>query len=312
MNPRPRPFAALAFAVLAAPAAALVSGGVDQTFGSHGYRGTSAHASLDLGDAWYAVPSYSNAQSDAVAGVYHRYGLRVGYERGPLSLGVQGDVLPKVDGYQRASAGADLTVSLLSGGSAHQHKMAGPGAAGGNRSMGSGLTGVDAGVSGVYVRHQDDALGVAGASGSGLNRTGARRAAPFKADEGDFSVFAGARLLLAEVSAQATKSVYSKTLDGNQLRQAPYLALAGFGPAAQGYPDAAFSARVKWTLLPLIHPYASYAHTTFKLGQRPSDGYEAGVAVGLRLADVKAGWQRYVQSGFPTRDTASVGASLNF
>src|SRR3569832_1973602 len=133
--------AVLASAVLASSASAAVSVGADQTFGTHNYRGTKANASIDLTDSIYITPTFSTYRTDDSSGSYYQGGLRVGYELGPMSLGLMGAFVPKNDGYKQNSFGADLTFSLAPGHTKHGHRMAGP-ASQSNETSGSGLAGV--------------------------------------------------------------------------------------------------------------------------------------------------------------------------
>ena len=106
-------FAVLAAcAAFAAPAAAAVSLGADQTFGTLNYRGTKANVSIDVTDSLYLTPTFSTYRTDLSSGALYQPGLRVGYEEGPLSLGVSGAFVPKADGYSQNSVGADITFSL--------------------------------------------------------------------------------------------------------------------------------------------------------------------------------------------------------
>src|ERR1035437_1850425 len=134
-------FAVLAAcAAFAAPAAAAVSVGANQTFGTLNYRGTKANASIDLTDSLYITPTFATYRTDLSSGSLYQGGLRVGYEAGPLSFGVTGAFVPKNDGYKQNSFGADLTFSLSPGHTKHGHRMAGP-ASQSQQTYGDGLGG---------------------------------------------------------------------------------------------------------------------------------------------------------------------------
>ena len=302
---------ALVLAVLAAPAAAGVSFGVDQTLGSSGYRGTRAKATLDLNDEIYVSPSFSTYRSDSSSGSFNTFGLRAGYETGPVAVGVEAGFQPKVNGYQKTYAGGDLTFSLTPGGSKSGRKMAGPSSEG-SSTFGAGLAGVDFGGAIMHIRHSDD-FAAAGLMGAGRRRAAvAARASRLTIGQTDLSVFAGLRFLITELSAEVTKSVYDKNLDAVSVREAQALALRGFGATTQGFPDTSANVKLKWKSVPLIKPYVSYTRTKFKLGAEPSDAYEAGGTVGLQMLSVKAAYQRYTQKGFADQNYFSVGAGLNF
>jgi hypothetical protein len=297
-------------AALTAPAAAGVTVGADQTFGTANYRGTKANASLDLTDAIYIAPSFSTYRNDQSSGSYYQGGLRVGYEIGPLSFGVQGAFVPKNNGYRQNSVGADVTLSLAPGGTKHGHRMAGPSSQS-NDTFGYGLAGVDIGASANHVTHSDD-FAAAGTAGDPIRAAGARRANRFTVGETDLTAFAGAKFLITEVSASLSKSVYDKTLDNNQLRESPFLPLGEFGAVEAGFPDSNYNLKVKWKTLPFVRPYVSYTHTNFKLGSAPSNATEIGGSVGLDMLNVKGAYGHYSQNGFTARNYFTLGASLNF
>lgn len=297
------------FAAVSASAAG-VSFGVDQTLGTDNYRGTKAKASLDLSDEIYVAPSFSTYRSDTSSGSFNTFALRGGYETGPFALGAEAGFQPKTNGYKKTFVGADATFSLTPGGSSHGRKMAGPSSEG-EQTFGSGLAGVDIGAAVMRTNHSDD---LAASTGTVVDRrrASAARSTVFNVGQTDLSAFAGLRFLVTEISAEITKSVYDKSLDATNIREAQALSLSGFGATVQGFPDTSFNAKLKWKTLPLVKPYLSYTHTKFKLGAQPSDAYEAGGTVGLQMLSVKASYQRYTQKGFADQNFFSVGAGLNF
>ena len=306
-----RALSRLAFlAVLSVPAAAGVTAGLEGTTGSSGYRGLKAKASIDLSDTVYLAPSFSNYRSDASSGSYNRFAVRLGYETGPIALGAQASVQPKVNGYRQRSVGADVTFSLTPGGSKKGRKMAGP-SSGGESTFGSGLAGVDLGASFTHITHTDDFSGAAN-SGPGARLAGARRARAFTLGQNDVAVFGGVKFLVAELSAEVSKSVYDKSLDNSGARDAQLLSLAGVAALQQGFPDRAVNVQAKLKVFPMVRPYASYTRTTFKLGESPSNSYALGATVGLELVSVKAAYERYTQSGFSSKNYYTLGASIHF
>jgi hypothetical protein len=304
-------FAVLAaLAACAAPAAAAVSVGADQTFGTVNYRGTKASASIDLTDSLYVTPRFYTYRTDVSSGSLYQPGLRVGYEEGPLSLGVSGAFVPKADGYSQNSVGADITFSLSPGHTKHGHRMAGPSSSD-NGTFGYGLAGVDIGGSVNHITHKDD-YAATGTSGVALRQQGAPFAKPFVLGETDFTAFAGAKFMITEVSGSVSKSVYDKTLDNNNLRESPFMVLGEYSAIESGYPDSDYNVKLKWKTLPVVTPYVSFTHTNFKLGSAPSNATEAGVTVGLDMLNVRGAYGHYSQTGFLSRDYFTLGASLNF
>ncbi|NNN06485.1 MAG: hypothetical protein HKL90_11340 [Elusimicrobia bacterium] len=312
----------LCLAALASPARAAVSGGVSETTGNDSYQSVRANASVDIGD-WTLSPDYTRYRTSFTNGAYDDYGLRLGYENGPLALGARGSVLPKVNGYSQGTAGVDATFTLSPSGSQHTGKLAGPdtGVSGGASSAGlaamgadgmetfsAGLGRADIGVSANEILHQDDLMTV------GSNPFGATtgRGKTFDLGQTDLSVYGGLDFLFTELSAQVTKSAYDRTLDGNSLRAAPYLTLTGVDGIEQGYPDLSYNLRLKWSILPIVHPFITFTHTTYQLGESPSNAFEVGGAVSLQMLRVTAGYEHYQQTGLPSGDFLMLGAGLNF
>lgn len=309
-----------AVAVLCAlPARADVSAGLDQTFGSGGYRGTKIKATVDLGEQFYLSPVFSTYRSNTSSGTYRSIGLRAGYETGPLAVGVEGAVQPKTNGYKREEIGGDVTFSLTPGGSKHGRRMAGP-SSGGEETFGAGLAAVDLGAGLRLIRHSDDLQAAARTPGSGSGsghgsddpRPAVRRTATATFNQTDFSVYGGLRFLVAEASAEITKSRYSRNLDSINARESQFLELTGLDAIAQGFPDTSLNARLSWKSLPLVKPFATYTHTTFKLGSPSSNTYGVGAKAGFKMVTVKGSYERYVQSGFTDQNYFTLGATLNF
>ena len=299
---------ALLCASLAAPVRAAVSAGVSEATGNNGYQSIRGTASVDIGQSWTLTPNYTRYKTDFTNGAYNDYGLRLGYETGPLALGVNGSVLPVVNGYSQASAGGDLTFTLTPGGSPHGRKMAGPDSDGA-QTFGAGLAAVDLGVAVQQIEHRDDLQ----TNGSGPFGPTSSRAAPYELGQTDLSAFAGLKFLFTELSAQVTKSRYDKSLSGQQnVRAAPYLSLVGVTGIAQGFPDVGYNLRLKWKTLPFVQPYVTFTHETYQLGETPSNAFQAGGTVGLQMLSVNAGWEHVSQTGTPSRDYITVGAGLNF
>lgn len=293
------PLAAL-LAAASSPARAAISGGVSETTGNNGYQSIRANGSLDIGDSWTLSPTYTHYQTDFTNGAYNDYGLRLGFEEGPLALGVSGSVLPAVNGYSQGAVGGDLTFTLRPAGSSHGRKMAGPDSENNAPTYGAGLTAVDVGVSVNEITHRDD------------DAPGATRLNPFSLGETDLSAFGGLKFLFTELSAQVTKSAYDRSLEGVDLRPAPYLQLVGVNSIVQGYPDVSWNARLTWKMMPIVRPYIGYTHTTFELGEPNSNAFSVGGVAGFDMLNVTAGYEHYEQNGLQDRNYIMIGAGLNF
>ena len=299
-----------ACAALSAPAAAGVTAGVSPVFGTNNYHGLKANATLDLSDSMYLSPTLSTYRNDQSSGSLYSFGLRVGYEAGPLSLGAQGSYLPKAGGYTQSTLGADVTLSLSPGGSKHGHRMAGP-ASESSQSFGYGLAGIDIGAAVNHITHTDDNF-AAGAAGDALRRKGATRAKSITVGETDVTAFVGAKFMITELSASVMKSAYDRRLEGNGLRESPFMSLSDYGAVEAGFPDSNYNLKLKWKTLPLVRPYVSFTHTNFKLGSTSSNASEVGGNIGLQMLNLQAAYGRYTQKGYASRDYFSLGGSLNF
>lgn len=295
---------------LAAPAAAAISVGADQTFGTQNYRGTKANASIDVTDSLYIAPTFATYRTDNSSGSLYQGGLRIGYEAGPLSLGVTGAFVPKNDGYKQNSVGADFTFFLSPGGSRHGRRTAEP-APLAIDTYGYGLDGIEIGGSINHVTHSDD-YEANGTSGDALRQQGALRANRFTVGETDLQAFAGLQFMVTEISASVSKSVYDKSLDNNLVRESPFMPMGGFSAIEAGFPDSNYHIKAKWVMLPFVKPYVSFTHTNFKLGSAPSNATELGVNVGLDMLNLKGAYGHYGQNGFTSRNYFTLGASLNF
>jgi hypothetical protein len=277
----------------AVPARADASAGADQTFGSGGYRATSLRASADVGESLYLAPRARVYRSDSSGGTFVLIGLRLGYEEGPWSLGVEGAVQPKVAGYEKSAFGADAVYTLP-----RDHME------------------VDAGAAVLAVRHEDEFAAAlpapASGHGSGKRLPGAARSEALVVVQADVTALAALRWPAAELSAEATKSVYDRDLDAEGARESQFLELGGVDSVVEGFPDTNVNVQLKWTGLARLRPYASWSHTTFKLGASPSNAYEVGARSRLDRVSLKAAYQRYIQKGWSDRDYFTLGASLAF
>ncbi|MCR4295221.1 MAG: hypothetical protein NUW21_06780, partial [Elusimicrobia bacterium] len=250
-------------------------------------------ASADVGESLYLAPRARFYRSDSSGGTFVLIGLRLGWEEGPWSLGVEGAVQPKVAGYEKSAFGADALYTFP-----RDHLE------------------VDAGGAVLAVRHEDEFAAAipapASGPGSGARRLVSARPEALVVLQADVSALTALRWPVAELSAEATKSLYDRDLDAANARESQFLELGGVDPVVQGFPDTNVNVRFEWKALARLRPHASWSHTTFKLGASPSNGYEGGARLRLDRISLKAAYQRYVQKGWSGRDYFTVGASLTF
>ena len=166
------------------------------------------------------------------------------------------------------------------------------------------------------IRHEDEyAAAVPAAAsghGSGARRPGAARSEALVVVQADVTAIAALRWPTAELSAEATKSLYDRDLDAASARESQFLELGGLDSIVQGFPDTTLSIQLRWKGFDRIKPYFSYTHTAFKLGASPSNGYEAGAKAKMNRISLRAAYQLYVQNGYADRSYYTLGASLDF
>ncbi len=280
---------------LCLPASAGVTVGADQTFGSGNYRSTKVHATVDLSEELYLSPSYSQYRSDYSSGTRRGIGARLGSDARLLGWGLEGNHQPKVDGYQRSSFGGDLSYFLVPQ----------------DETFGWGLTGAELGVALTRTMHSDE-FSAAGPRVSGRRPPGPPRVETFSIGQTDFGVFGTVKFRHAWLSGGLTKSHYDKTLDLGDARVIQALELSGLEGIVQGFPDLGWDLKLTWRTFPGVRPHVSWARTTFRLGDPPSDGLGLGGAVEAGRFTLKTSWERYIQAGAPKLDYFSLGTSVNF
>jgi len=285
-------FVALALSV--APALAAEgdgSAGVDFTAGSNAYRAARVRASFDLRDSFYLAPRASFYRSNDVNGTYKLFGLRGGYEPGAWSFGGDVAVLPRVDGYERTSLGADAAYAF-------------------RLSEEDKNTALDLGGGVTLTRHSDLVAGAPGSNGRGRGGE-VSRSAEFVVRESDLFVFGTLRGRAAALTGRLSKSSYDRDLAAANARR-PLSAGGGFDAAVVGFPDTVVSAALKVKAIPDLEPFVSVARTTFELGDPPATSYEAGATAWSGRLGLAASLELYRQRGFADRRYLTLGASLEF
>lgn len=305
---------ALGGLLLAAPARAYFSGGMDQTFGNNNYKGTGIYA--EVGDKFYVSPSFSSYNSDLTTGTFTSYNLRFGWDAGPFSFGLGGGAAPKNNGYKNNSFGGDVTFTFTPTGKGKTRRLAGPDTERG--AFGAGLARVDVGGGINIIRHSDDIVDCSrSGSGSGEDCSGGRFPDRLKGAalirQTDVSLFAGASFLMTEASIHLTKSNYDADLAKVQARASQKVQLQGLLGTIQGFPKASTHLKLSWSMLPVIIPYLSYTYTTFELSDPASKSLGVGATAGLGMLQVKASYETYNPGGGVAKlNYFSLGAGLRF
>lgn len=273
-------------AVLGLNAAAYFDGGVTGTTGPDGYRGTKIN--LVIGSGSLAIePSLATYTSDVLDKTYRTYGVRGAWEADKYTLGGEAGTTPKVNGYSNNYAGADITFSLTPG-QGGKARLAGPGSRGATRG-GEGVTRIDVGASLKHTAHVLDVLGVE-------KKTGQTQA----------SLFAGAKILMANLSAGYTNYSY-----GDQ--DAPTLIgpVPGHNFAYGATPKSSVNARLDLPGYPMVTPFVAYTATKYKGGVDSSSAYLFGAYIDLSMVSVNVAYQIF-DNGANSDGFLSVGAGIKF
>lgn len=267
----------------AASAGAYFDGSVGMTSGPHGYTGTDLNLTIG-NDSFFVRPGLSAYTSDALDKTYKVYRLRGGMEKDNYTAAAEAGFSTKEAGYQYKYAGADLTFSLTPG-SGGKGRLAGPSArsAGG----GSGVTRVDVGAG--LKQHLYDYEPPAGAG--------------LKASQTEYSLFAGAKVFIAQVAATYTGYSYGDD-DFAPLLNQP----AGLTFVSGGQPRSSVNVHATLPLaaVPMVTPFAGYTTVKYK-GSDSKSALQLGGYVDLKMVTGVVSWQTFDGDNF-----MSISGGLNF
>ncbi len=270
-------------------------GGVSGVTGPGGYRGTK----LDLvigGDSLAFEPSMASYTSDALDKTLRSYGLRVAKETEVYTLGVEAGMTPDTDygpaannsSYKNQYAGADFTLSLSPTGGGHA-RLAGPGSRGAARG-GDGVTRIDVGVSAKYTAHTQTVAST-----------------EFKTNQGQGSLFAGAKIFMVNLSASYTGYTYGDK-EGNALINP----VPGHSFAYGANPKSSVNVKLDIpATVPMLTPYVSYTGTKYKGGVDNSNAYLLGAYVDLKMVSANIAYQIF-NDGSGNDSFISLGAGVKF
>lgn len=288
----------LVLALGTAPAAALeLRGGVTQIVGSDRYRYVSGTLTLGLDSGWYAKPSFAVSSSSG-ASTTRNFGLRLGYDGDLFGVGAEASITPRVAGYQSLGVGGDASLYFSPGGDT---KSSDAGEKTQDSARKKGLVEAHVGAGGFLTRHSELIPAIAGqaARDNVTNQT-------------DASVFAGAQVLVLDLSAGYTRSYYDKNISERPL-QALRAQARGFNPAIFGFPEYKFDAQLIWLLAPVVKPYAAFQYTDYKVDQPIARSYTVGATVKILKVRVKGSYEIYDPGGGSRKSGYySLGASVAF
>ena len=244
---------------------------------------------LRIGEGDFAFdPSITTYKFDTGAKkTYRTYGLRGAWEKEKYTVGAEAGTTPEVNGYKNVYAGGDITFSLTptSGG---KTRLAGPGA----RSVsggGQGVTRVDVGASLKQTQHTQTV-------GTADNKTSQTEA----------SLFAGAKVLMLNVSGSFTAYSYGSE------DATPQGFIPGLNFAIPAKPRSSVTARVDLpSTLPMITPFAGYTTTKYKGGAKDTSAVLLGGYVDLSMVVANVAYQIF-DNGSSNDSFISIGAGLKF
>lgn len=268
-------------------AAAYFDGGATVTTGPNKYRGNRLH--LLVGSGNIAVePSIATYTSDLLDHTYRTYGLRGAWETDKFTVGAEGGSTPEVNDYSNKYFGGDITLSLTPG-SGGKSRLAGPGSRGTVRG-GEGLARLDVGAGIKQVMHEYKPAGIAAQ----------------KTDQTQVSLFAGAKLLLIDLSASYTNYNYGTRKTAPLINPIP-----GHEFVYGATPRSSVNARVDIPGTPMITPFVSYTGTKYRDSVDDSSAYLFGAYLDLNMLVANVGYQIFDDGSHKT-SYISVGAGIKF
>lgn len=270
----------------AAGANAYFNGGADLTTGPGDYRGTNLYFTAGTDNFWL-TPSMATYNSDALKKTRRTFQLRAGYETELYTLAGLAGMTPEVSGYSNNFAGGDITVSLTPG-KGGKSRLAGPNARAGGSGGGAGVTRIDVGAGLKHTIH-DNTIGT-----------------DTKTGQTEFSLFAGARVLMAQLGASYTGYAYGEEKAAPELGTVP-----GLNFARSAYPRSSINARVTLPGYPLVTPFVAYTGTKYKAGGKDSSAYLFGADLDLNMVAANVAYQIF-NDGSARTSFISIGAGIKF
>ena len=288
----------LILCLLASPARALVTGGVDQTFGKNDYMGTNVHVGVSLGD-FSITPEYRRYSDQDTDGAFNTFQTRLGLDTRWVGIGATAGGTARHDLYSNIFGGADVAFTLSPTGEGGIRRIGGPGRA--EAPTGKGLARVDFGGGLLGTHHKQDSDLVT--QGSTLDQANAHG-------------FVGVSFLDILISGRYTKSYYNKDLKNATAPTPRYEPVAGHAFYNASYPDQSLDLTAEFSMLPMVAPYVGYTHTKYKeIGSvRPGEtrAYAVGVRVGLKMLSATAAYQRVSVTAGEDRNFTEIAAGLRF
>ena len=267
-------------------AAAYFDGSLTGTTGPGGYRGTNLNLIIGSGDLSIA-PSMVTYTSDALDKTFRTYAVRAAMEAEKTTVAGFVGMTPEVKNYSNKFVGGDVTFSLTPGSGGHS-SLAGPGSRGAGSSGGHGITQIDVGAGAKYTMHTF-------AAPAGDKDTG----------QLEGSVFAGAKILMVNLSASYTGYKYGKE------DATPQVFVPGLNFELGAFPRSSVNVKLDLPSQPLVTPFVSYTKTKYKFGADDTSAYLFGAYIDLNLVTANVGYQIF-NNGHAKDSFITLGAGIKF
>jgi hypothetical protein len=269
--------------------------GYTETLGSGRYHGGTAF--VDLGSDFHVKPSYSYYNSETSEGTWHSVKTRLAYDKGPLGLGLTLGMAPKKTGYSTKSAGMDVSVSV---------------GLGGDKESKEGLGRLTLGAGVLRTFHKDVYNFPAGQRFVlGRLRNLPAKSGTIEATQTDASANASLSAFYNVLSVECTKSFYNRPLNDSNIMSRLIIRNAGAESTIMGFPEFNTYARLSTSFLPVVTPFVTYTHTTYRLQPHAHD-YGVGADVEFWKVQVTGSFEKYRTEDAADQNYYSLGATFKF
>ncbi|HBA60203.1 MAG TPA: hypothetical protein DCZ92_05205 [Elusimicrobia bacterium] len=279
-------------AAVSGSASAYFKGDVTKITGPDGYSGIKLDAVIGS-DTFAIEPILETYTSDGATydgKTLRTYSLRGSMDAEKYTVAALAGITPEVNNYSNRFVGGDITFTLTPGGGGHS-RLAGPGSRAGSGG-GKGVSRVDVGVGGKYTMHtQAQTVGADKETG-----------------QGEGSIFAGAKVLMVNISGSYTGYSY-----GDQ-DAVTFGLVPGHTFATNTLPKSSVNVKLDLPGQPLVTPFVSYTATKYKAyaGQAVSDSTALllGAYIDFDMVKANVGYQVFDQDGKDSYISLGVGISF--
>ena len=277
-------------AALGMNAAAYFDGNITGTTGPGGYKGTKLDLTIGSGklDIQPSMASYASDKTAFGGDTYRTYALRAAWEAEKYTIAGLAGATPVVNNYSNKFFGGDLTLTLTPGGGGHS-RLVGPGSRPGSGG-GEGVSRIDIGAAFKYTQHTQAQL------------VGADK----KTDQTEGSLFAGAKILMVNLSASYTAYKYGAKDATLLINPIP-----GQGFAYNAMPNSSVNVKLDLPAQTLLTPFISYTSTKYEGTVKDSHAYLVGAYIDLNMITANVGYQIF-NDGNTNTSYITLGAGVKF